>query len=148
MNLVHGNAPDSGATPEYNAWKSMRARCERRTVRGFERYGGRGIRVCGRWQVFENVLADMGRRPSPEHSLDRIDNDGNYEPGNCRWATKSEQQQNNSNTKLTKEQVIEIRKLRREGARLSDLSVRFGVTAQTISLIAKGRKWLNVPLEG
>lgn len=63
------------------------------------RYVERGIRVCDRWLLYENFLADMGRRPSPRHSIDRIDNDGDYEPGNCRWATDTEQRENQERTR-------------------------------------------------
>jgi hypothetical protein len=80
----------------------MKMRCYSRGATRYAEWGGRGIRVCHRWLTFENFLADMGERPSSSHSIDRIDPDGNYELGNCRWATRSEQQRNRRDSvKLT-----------------------------------------------
>lgn len=82
-------------SPEYRAWQSMIRRCESPSHPGFAYWGGRGIKVYDQWRAsFDVFLADMGRRPSKTHSLDRINNDGNYEPGNCRWATKKQQVNN------------------------------------------------------
>jgi hypothetical protein len=80
----------------------MRERCSNPNNTGWEHYGGRGITVCPRWDKFENFLADMGRKPSPQHSIDRIDPNGNYELSNCRWATPIDQQNNKrSNHRVT-----------------------------------------------
>lgn len=78
--------------PLYNIWQQMKQRCYNPNAGYYHRYGGRGIRVCERWlSSFVNFSADIGPRPSPKHSLDRINNNGNYEPGNVRWATQKEQ---------------------------------------------------------
>ena len=92
-------------TPEYKAWYSMKQRCFNLNDKKYPDYGGRGITVCDRWLNLDNFLADMGSRPTAKHSLDRIDNDSDYSPKNCRWATKTEQE----NNKRTNKPLITIR---------------------------------------
>lgn len=82
-------------TPEYVNWQRMNGRCRNPQCKDFPEYGGRGITICDRWRSFAAFYADMGPRPSPVHSIDRYpDQDGNYEPNNCRWATPTEQSRN------------------------------------------------------
>jgi hypothetical protein len=88
--------------PEYSPWKAMRKRCSNKNDIHYHLYGGRGIRVCSRWDNFENFLEDMGPRPSKKHSIDRINPNGNYEPSNCRWATPTVQARNKRKRKTTK----------------------------------------------
>jgi len=92
-NIKHGLS----RSKEYKTWCGMKTRCYNPNDSYYNRYGGRGIKVCGRWlNSFENFLEDMGKRPSPKHSIDRINNDGDYEPSNCKWATGVEQIRNRS----------------------------------------------------
>lgn len=101
---VHGESSHDRISKEYSSWTSMKSRCNNQNNHKYPIYGGRGIKVCDRWQNgdggrsgYECFLADMGRRPTATHSIDRYpDKDGNYEPGNCRWATPTEQNNNRS----------------------------------------------------
>lgn len=93
-NKKHGCSLSS----EYRVWAGMMRRCTTKTNIAYSHYGGRGITVCPAWRDFANFIIYMGPRPSPKHTLERINNDGNYEPGNCRWATQSEQCRNTRRT--------------------------------------------------
>lgn len=92
-----GIKPEDKASkkPEYKVWSVMKQRCNNPKSQSFYQYGGRGIKVCERWEKsFANFIEDMGNRPSADHSIDRIDCDKNYEPSNCRWATRETQMNN------------------------------------------------------
>ncbi len=118
----------------------MKGRCENRNVRSYPSYGGRGIAVCERWTSFENFLADMGERPAGT-SIDRIDVNGNYEPSNCRWATRKTQARNRTTTRLSVDQVARIKRHLDAGAMGTDLAREFAVSKQCIYNIRQGRTW-------
>lgn len=112
-------------SPEYRIWQSMKDRCGNPTSGGYRRYGGRGIKVCERWlESFENFFSDMGKRPTRKHSINRINNDGNYDPDNCEWATGREQSRNTSRNRF----------LEMDGTRLTvaDWSLKTGIRSGTI----------------
>ena len=97
--LRHGHARRERKTRIYNSWHGMLKRCRDKNFKEYMNYGGRGISVCERWRLFENFLMDMGDMP-PAMTLDRINNDGNYEPNNCRWATRATQSRNSRQSRL------------------------------------------------
>jgi DNA-binding CsgD family transcriptional regulator len=98
-NFKHGMSN----SPEFSCWHGMKSRCLNKNSKNYHRYGGRGITICERWlNSFENFYEDMGPKPSPNHSIDRKNNNGNYEPSNCRWATAKEQLDNREITVRTK----------------------------------------------
>jgi hypothetical protein len=140
----HGHTAKRKKTPEYRSWRAMRNRCNNPHSTRWENYGGRGISICERWSTFENFYADLGEKPEPKHlySLDRWpDMNGNYEPGNCRWATDTDQARNKRSVKLTVEKATEIRSLRASGVQNQDLAKQFGIHAATVSDVINNRSW-------
>lgn len=97
--VKHGYMAGEKRHPFYNLWRDMLRRCSSPKCKIYKHYGGRGISVCGRWKTFTNFLKDMGEKPAGL-SLERIDNDGDYEPGNVRWATQREQTLNKTNSRF------------------------------------------------
>jgi hypothetical protein len=96
----HSRVRGGLSSPTYKSWQGMHQRCSNPNDDKWKYYGERGIQVCERWQSFENFLADMGERP-PDRTLDRIDNEGDYEPDNCRWADAVTQSRNRRGTRYT-----------------------------------------------
>lgn len=125
----------------YRSWWGMRDRCLRESARDYRWYGARGITVCDRWASFEAFHADMGERPEGR-TLDRIDNSGNYEPANCRWATKAQQARNSRGVKLTQELADAIRLVVAAGMPQSDLADGLGLHPTTIRKVVHDRAWL------
>jgi hypothetical protein len=142
MKRTHGDSAGSRhdtnrSTPEMNAWKALIQRCVNQRNPQYRNYGGRGITVCVRWlESFENFLADMGRRPSADHSIDRINNDGHYEPGNCRWTTGEVQRQNRRSSgppsTATPEQIAEVRRRLDAGERPSAIERALSLSRMTV----------------
>lgn len=123
---IHGHSTHSTHSITYESWLGMRRRCRREWDDSYRYYGGRGITVCERWSTFSNFLEDMGNRPSKDHSIDRIDSNGNYEPENCRWATRREQGNNRRNNRILE--------FRGESKTLSEWALQIGISANGLRM--------------
>lgn len=140
VNTQHGHAGNGRMSSTYKTWVSIRERCRNTRSKHYQKYGGRGIKVCDRWQTFDNFLADMGERPSDKSSIDRINNNGNYEPGNCRWATPKEQARNTRATKLTELAAAQIRALP-PSVSTNNIAQCLGVSFNAIHCCRTGKTW-------
>src|SRR6185312_5605199 len=146
-NYKHGHMTDQRfGTPTYNTWKAMKKRCLNVRHAQYPNYGGRGIKICDRWlgdHGFENFLADMGVRPRGK-TIDRINNNGNYEPGNCRWATVEQQNANQrpyKNWKLDYSTAQIIRSRVNSGESRKDVAADVGISYSQITKIMLGMRW-------
>lgn len=128
-------------TVEHRTWANMLNRCNSPTSKSFLNYGARGIRVCERWDSFENFYADLGPRPSSAHSIDRIDNNGDYSPENCRWVTNEAQIRNTRRTRLNEVAVRVLRYLSAHGVSSSRLRAAYGIKGTTLRHVIANRTW-------
>ncbi len=144
---THGQSRSGQMTPEYKTWASMITRCENRNSKSYRYYGARGIRVCGRWRrSFQAFFADMGKRPSLEHSIHRLRNDRGYCPSNCVYATRWEQARHMQTTKLTQAKADKIRaRYSIGGISQRALAVEYGTTQSNISFVVRGVTWALPP---
>ena len=135
----HGHAKPM--TPTYKTWRSMKYRVNDPGYHNSRLYIGKGIKICDRWQKFENFLEDMGERPEG-CTLDRWPNkEGDYEPGNCRWATPREQARNTSRNVLDFEKAVQIALMRLNGVACKAIADQFGISPNIPREIGLGRCW-------
>lgn len=140
----HGHrlvGPRDQRSPTYNSWRAMISRCTHPSQQAYPRYGGIGIKVCERWQSFESFLADMGERPEGM-TLDRIENYGNYEPGNCRWATDVQQSRNRRRLALNERLVRQIRSAPKNETTVA-LAKRLGISRRAAQDCRQGVTWVE-----
>ena len=151
LKITHGMSN----TEAYKSWRAMWARCTIKTNASYKSYGAKGVTVCERWKSFENFYEDMGERLSGM-SIDRIDNSIGYQPNNCKWSTRREQDSNkrhighdssgskNGNNKLVETDVLRIKSMLKIGISGVDIAKQFGVTKHTISCIKRNKTWNHV----
>jgi hypothetical protein len=128
-------------TPEYMAWINMMRRCYKLDYFCYDRYGGRGIKVCPEWHNPMAFVIDVGKRPTPQHSVGRVDNDKGYEPDNCRWETRTQQMRNRRTSKLNMVEAREIRMLVQRGYARCEVAAEFGISQSMVSRIVRVNRW-------
>lgn len=130
---THRDTIERKCTSEYRTWSSMLQRCNNPKVKCYKNYGGRGITVCSQWQNFENFLRDMGRRPTRNHTLERIDNNSGYSVDNCKWSTNAEQASNKRTSRFIVAHGLRLT--------IAEWSKKTGISQQTISARIHKHKW-------
>jgi predicted XRE-type DNA-binding protein len=130
-------------SPEYMTWRSMINRCTNPEHKNYKHYGGRGIKICHRWRTsFINFYSDMGSKPFDSAQIDRIDNDGDYEPGNCRWVSCAENNRKSSRIVLSLKIAREIRnKIKSNNISQRQIATEYGTDQSTVSRIITNRIW-------
>jgi hypothetical protein len=138
--LIHGHTKGGVYSPTYSSWQSMHARCRYSHRDTDKKYAKRGIGICDRWESFGNFLDDMGIRPKGT-TLDRVDVNGDYTPGNCRWATPIDQARNRRNSKLTYDMAVDAAIRVMSGETAKSVAEDLGCSESLPREIAKGRTW-------
>lgn len=131
--------------PLYRTWEAILKRCNYPSSGNYKHYGAKGIKVCERWtNDFWAFVSDMGDKPTPAHTIERISSKGDYEPSNCCWATQSEQSRNKSVTRLNPDIVRQIKARARRGERCSDIARSIGASYQTVRSAIDGKSWKDI----
>ena len=150
--LTHGHFIEGVKSPTYISWQCMKRRCKEKSDDSYKNYGAKGVRVCERWDKFENFLEDMGERPGLDYVLSRNGDNGDYEPGNVAWKTCEEniaeqdkKGERNGSAKLKEHQIPVIRRMHEEGMSYVDIAKNFKVTSRSIGHIIRGKTWKHVP---
>lgn len=153
MGIVnHGHRLKGAKSPTYVSWEGMKQRCLNPKHKSFHRYGGLGVVICDKWLKFEGFLEDMGEKPVGDWAISRKGDAGNYEPGNCDWKTKSENNSESSRgerhraAKLKESDIKPIFELRKQGLLQREIAERFGVRPCSISAVLNRKKWSHVDL--
>lgn len=143
-NCTHGHSVNGVRTKTYKTWLSIHERCNNPNVHNYNNYGGRGIKVCERWDNFKNFLEDMGKKPQGL-TIERINNDFGYGPENCKWATIREQNRNNRNVRFKPLEIQIIKKLLKESKlKQWEIGEIFDVKQGVISQIKTGETWADI----